>query len=186
MSLRDTAGRITAEISRTVDRIDEAAGGRLVEMLADTSRVFLAGAGRSGCAVRAFAIRLAHLGLDAHVVGETATPPLAAGDLLLVGSGSGATPTLVAIAGNAHRLGARIALVTIARESPIGKLADLVLTLPAPTPKLDGPDESTSIQPMGSLFEQSLLITLDAVVLELMDRLAADRDAMFGRHANLE
>jgi len=183
VSLRDTAGRITAEISRTVDRIDEAAGGRLVEMLADTSRVFLAGAGRSGCAVRAFAIRLAHLGLDAHVVGETATPPLAAGDLLLVGSGSGATPTLVAIAGNAHRL---IALVTIARESPIGKLADLVLTLPAPTPKLDGPDESTSIQPMGSLFEQSLLITLDAVVLELMDRLAADRDAMFGRHANLE
>jgi len=39
---------------------------------------------------------------------------------------------------------------------------------------------------MGSLFEQSLLVVFDAVILALMKRLEADPAMMFGRHANLE
>jgi len=186
VSRRELAGRITDEIAGTVGQVDDDAAERLVEALAESDRVFLAGAGRSGCAVKAFAMRLAHLGLDAHVVGETTTPALQEGDLLVVGSGSGATATLVAVAEKTAVLGGRIALVTINESSTIGQLAEIVVRLPAPTPKLEEPGETTSIQPMGSLFEQSLLVVFDAVILALMKRLEADPTTMFGRHANLE
>ena len=56
--------------------------------------VFVAGSGRSGLAMRSFAMRLIHLGLSAHVVGETTTPRITDRDLLLIGSGSGSTPGL--------------------------------------------------------------------------------------------
>ena len=79
-----------------------------------------------------------------------------------------------------------MALVTIREGSPIGEMAEIELLVPAPTPKLEGPAEAESIQPMGSLFEQSLLVVLDAVVLALMDRRGEGPETMFARHANLE
>ena len=83
-------------------------------------------------------------------------------------------------------LGASVALVTITEASPIARLADLVITLPAPTPKI-GPVASTpSIQPLGTLFEQALGILLDLLVLQLMADMGVNGEAMFGRHANLE
>jgi 6-phospho-3-hexuloisomerase len=39
---------------------------------------------------------------------------------------------------------------------------------------------------MGSLFEQSLLIFLDLIVMRLMEKRAIDSSAMFDKHANLE
>jgi 6-phospho-3-hexuloisomerase len=39
---------------------------------------------------------------------------------------------------------------------------------------------------MGSLFEQGLMLTLDALVLALMAASGRDAEAMFARHANLE
>jgi len=54
-------------------------------------RIFIMGAGRSGLVAKAFAMRLMHLGLHSYVVGETITPALKPGDLLVVFSGSGKT-----------------------------------------------------------------------------------------------
>ena len=45
------------------------------------------GAGRSALALKMVAMRLRHLGLDAYVAGETISPALGEGDLLLVASG---------------------------------------------------------------------------------------------------
>ena len=120
------------------------------------------------------------------MVGETTTGALGPGDLLLVGSGSGSTGSLVTIARRAVEAGGRVALVTIRNGSVIGELADVELFVPAPTPKLEGPSEAESIQPMGSLFEQSLLVVLDAVVLALMERRGEGSETMFSRHTNLE
>ena len=62
-----------------------------IEALLSAKRVFVIGAGRSGLVAKAFAMRLMHLGLDIHVVGETITPALREGDILVVVSGSGET-----------------------------------------------------------------------------------------------
>ena len=72
-----------------------------------SSRIFVAGAGRSGLCMRAFGMRLMHLGKTVYVVGETTTPSIAATDLLILGSGSGRTASLLAMAEQAQRRGAQ-------------------------------------------------------------------------------
>jgi 6-phospho-3-hexuloisomerase len=162
----------------------------LVESLGAARAVFTAGAGRSGLAMRAFAMRLMHMGIAAHVVGDVTSPAFAPGDLLVVGSGSGATPTLVPLAEKAKNLGGRLALLTTDPASPIGRAADVIVRIPAPTPKtVPGAPAAgvpAYIQPMASLFEQGLWVLLDSCVMLLMARKGMATEEMFGRHANLE
>ena len=176
---------ILAELSRTLAEVPPEQGEELAEMILRAKRIFAAGAGRSGLAARAFAMRLMHMGLSAYVCGETATPSLQAGDLFLAVSGSGNTATLLCMAEKAKKLGAQLATVTTRPDGAIGRLADLTIRIPAPT--RDRPEKDfTSIQPMGSLFEQSCQLFLDAVVLRLMEKQGSSADEMSGRHANLE
>lgn len=158
-----------------------------IEAIHSAPRIFLAGSGRSALGIRGFAMRLMHLGKTVFVVGETTTPALCAHDLLIIGSGSGRTASLVAAATKAKGLGARILLITADRASPIGQLADWVVEIPAPTPKSPNAKASVrSAQPMGSLFEQSLFLLLDGVVMVLMEMEGKTAEEMFRRHANLE
>jgi len=177
---------ILQELHETLARVEEGAIEELIERIAGARRLFLAGTGRSGFMVRSFAVRLMHLGLTAYVVGETVTPNIEPGDLLVLGSGSGETLSLRAMAEKARALGAPIALITASPGSAIGRLAQVVVTVPAPTPKADTVAAPPSIQPMGTLFEQCLLLLFDAVVLRLMERKGISARAMFERHANLE
>jgi 6-phospho-3-hexuloisomerase len=183
--------RFTAveELRALMGGVDSRQVQDLVESLDTARSVFVAGAGRSGLAMRAFAMRLMHMGIAAHVVGEVTAPAFAAGDILVVGSGSGATPTLVAFSEKAKKLGGRLALVTTDPASPIGRAADVIVRIPAPTPKAahGGPAAApSSAQPMASLFEQGLWILLDSCIMLLMARKGLDTGQMFGRHANLE
>jgi 6-phospho-3-hexuloisomerase len=182
-----TAATVVREVQACLTRVDPAAVAALEAAVAEAPRVFLGGAGRSGLAMRALAMRLMHLGLSVHVLGEITTPAIAPGDLLLIGSGSGRTPSLVAAATKAAELGAQVALITIASASPIGQLAGTVVVIPAPSPKA-APTAGVqpSMQPMGALFEQCLWLLGDTLVLALMARTGQTSDAMFARHANLE
>jgi 6-phospho-3-hexuloisomerase len=178
---------IVAELGQCLGAVSASEVDRAVTLLDGAPRVFLAGAGRSGLAIRAFAMRLMHLGLNVHLLGDTTTPAFTAADLLVIGSGSGRTASLLASAQKARQLGGKIVLVTIDPGSPIGQLADATVRVPAPSPKAtDTAGALRSIQPMGSLFEQSLLLLLDAMIIELMTRRKLTSDTMFERHANLE
>jgi 6-phospho-3-hexuloisomerase len=135
----------------------------LVQQLLDVDRIFVCGMGRSGFAMRGLAMRLSHLGIATHFVGEVTTPPIGPRDLLLLGSGSGGTASLVNHAQTAAKVGARVSLFTVDSGSPLGRLSvetnGVIVTLPAPTPKLEGGGASCgavpSAQPMGTLFEQT-------------------------------
>ena len=186
MTLSEYSGKIVGELGRALAALPDAQGEALAEAILKAEKVFCAGAGRSGFSVKAFAMRLMHLGYDSYVVGETVTPNLTAKDIIVFGSGSGSTGSLVVMARKAKAIGAKIALITIADQSPIGETADIIIRIPAPTPKIEKGTDFTSIQPMGSLFEQSLLLTLDAIILMLMEKSGKDSDTMFTRHANLE
>lgn len=160
----------------------------MAQKIFESRRLFIAGAGRSGYAARGFAMRLMHLNLQAYFVGEPTTPSIGKGDLLIIGSGSGATTSLVDNAKKAKKDGANIATVTIYPDAPIGKMADTVVKIPGETPKNVTNDQNTahSIQPMGTLFEQLSWLTYDAIILSLMDLLHETTDTMFPRHANIE
>lgn len=179
--------RVFAELNATLRAISAGELQQFRRMVRAAPRVFVAGRGRSGLVMSGFAMRLMHLGLTAHVVGDMTTPAIAAGDLLVIGSGSGRTASLVQYALRAHELGAPIALFTTAERSPIGDCAAFTLRIPAPTPKLaETYDPAASVLPMGSLFEHSLGLLLDIVVAGLIDEMGLTTAQMFARHANLE
>ena len=148
--------------------------------------LFFAGAGRSGLAVRGFAMRAMHLGYTTHVIGDVSTPAIKENDLLLIASGSGNTESLVSMATKAKALGAKILLLTINPSSKIGKMADSIIQIPAPSPKVDEATDFTSIQPMGTLAEQTMNIVFDSLVLDLMKKNNTTSEEMFKNHANLE
>ena len=177
---------IIKELGITLSKVDPASSIDLKNAILDARRIFVAGAGRSGFMLRGAAMRLMHMGLTVYLVGETTTPNIQKGDLLLIGSGSGETASLLSMAKKAKALGATLALVTILPESSIAALADVIVCIPAPTSKSEKTMRFASIQPMGSLFEQCLLLFLDATILCLMEDKKIDAEAMFSRHANLE
>lgn len=178
---------IAREVTECLGKVSTESTEQALLSISAARRLFLAGAGRSSLGVSAFAMRLMQMGKDVHLVGETTTPAITPGDLLIIGSGSGATGSLVAMSAKAKKIGAHILIVTVDRNSPIGNLAEVVVVIPAPSPKAEkGHSLSQSIQPMGSLFEQSLFLFFDALVLILMEREKVTSDVMFTRHANLE
>ena len=177
---------VIKELEHTLSGISEGDTEKLAKLIQGANSVFVAGCGRSGLMVRAFAMRLMHMGKRAFVVGETTTPSIQKGDLLLIASGSGETGSLVAMAKKCCNMGIALATVTIFPNATIGKMADVTVVIDAPTAKSEETTATTSIQPMGSLFEQSLLLYLDSMILRLMELEGATSEIMFKLHANLE
>jgi len=175
---------IVEEIRREVALLDQAQIEKLLDAILRAAKVFVYGAGRSGYMMQALAMRLGHLGLQAWVVGETTTPAIGPGDLLIVGSGSGQTRTTLAIVEAARARGARTACITAHADSPVAQACDLVLTTPSPVTKIDA--DRPSHQPPGSLFEQCLLVIGDGLIMRLMDRLGTSEEEMRARHTKLE
>ena len=186
MNNRDYASVVLNELHHTLSRIDIQRANEFVELVDQAQEVFCAGAGRSGFQVKGFAMRLMHMGISSYVVGETCTPNIRKNGLLVICSGSGETKSLVNHANKAKEVGAKIALITINPESTIAKLADVVVEISAPSPKSAKQGDIKSIQPMGSLFEQSEGIFMDISIMMLMEKRNLDSDTMFGRHANME
>jgi 6-phospho-3-hexuloisomerase len=186
MRATEHALRIVHEIEKAVKGVSDREAELLLDRLQKAERIFCAGAGRSGLMVRAFAMRLMQMGLECFVVGETVTPAIGRGDLLLVGSGSGETPGLLHMAGKARDIGAEVALVTARRDSSVGKKAGLTVILPATSAKIPAGTHVSTVQPGGSLFEQALLVFLETLVIMLMKRMNFTPDAVMERHANLE
>jgi 6-phospho-3-hexuloisomerase len=178
--------RISGELTSVLDRLAAVPAGldEVLDVLAGADRVFVLGAGRSGLALQMTAMRLMHLGLDVHVVGETTTPAISAGDVLLTASGSGTTTGIVRAAETATGVGARIVAITTAPGSPLGRAADALVVVPAAT-KLDR-SGTTSAQYAGSLFEQAVVLVGDALFDALWRRSGLSADDLWPRHANLE
>ncbi|MFO7899257.1 MAG: SIS domain-containing protein, partial [Planctomycetota bacterium] len=128
--------------------------------------------------LRAMAIRLGHLGLEARCLGADGRGGIQSGDLVVVGSGSGRTPVPLDQARAAHEAGAPLVAITADPASPIADLADHVIHIPARVTPTNGTPHT-----LRSLFEESLLVVCDCVCRLLADRLGASADDMQARHA---
>lgn len=147
--------------------------------------IFVAGAGRSGLMGRAFAMRLMHMGFKAYVVGETVTPSVQEGDVLVAISGSGNTKSIVEIGKKCKDIGASVVAVTSKDGSDLKKLPALNVILPAKS-KDDNSNSPASKTPMGTSFEILALVFLDSVIMQLIDLTGVTEDEMKARHANTE
>lgn len=175
--------QVLDEISAVLRQVDNNQCEVLLQTLRSAPRIYLTGMGRGGLSVKAFAMRLMHLGFEAFVVGETNTPRLRSGDLLLIASCSGETGTSVHMARKARQAGASLALITASPRSTLASMTDVIVYLPA---KNIGEKEPVTRQPMSSLFEQCMLLFGDALVLQLMETCSVREIDMISRHTNLE
>jgi 6-phospho-3-hexuloisomerase len=96
-------------------------------------------------------------------------------------SGSGGTKTLLPLLETAKSKGAKIVVISMKNKSPMSDMADLTIQI--------GNDDSfglTKGMPMGTTFELSTLIYLEAVISELIHAKGLTEEGMRAIHANLE
>lgn len=185
MNPQALGGAILDENRNLLKRVSKEEVDNLIKEIDKAGRIFCAAQGRSGYLLRCFCMRLVQFGYLAFFVGETITPRIDKGDILIVLSASGQTAFTQEWIRVAHRLGAMTLGIIGAQDSPIGKALDYSLSLPAGS-KLEPSKESCSIQPPGSLFEQAAFVLLETIVLELYQRQGSDPRIILDQHANLE
>ncbi|WP_299771571.1 6-phospho-3-hexuloisomerase [uncultured Tateyamaria sp.] len=185
MNLKTTAATAIAEVGAVLDRaIPQQVVGMAVPILA-AKRIALYGVGREGLMMKSLAMRLFHLGLDAHVVGDMTTPPLGPGDLLIVSAGPGGFSTVDGLIGVAKAADAATMCVTATPGGTAPLSVDHIVHLDAQTMANDRTSQQ-SVLPMGSLFEAAQFLFFEMVILHLRDNLDLSADAMRGNHTNLE
>jgi 6-phospho-3-hexuloisomerase len=175
-----------AELASVFRRLDDRETDRLCTAIRAARRIVVFAGGRERLQIMGFAMRLYHMGFDAHVEGDMTCPPVGQGDLFLIACGPGEIPTALALAGVAREAGAGVAVITAEPAGRVTALADLVLYLPAQTMASDRAGAATSLLPMGSLFEGALFVLFEVMVLKLIRSGGIDRDGMRARHTNLE
>lgn len=194
MILNDAIQEIIDNVSVVSEKLDQKSVEDMLKFLRSCENVFLLGQGRSGLVARAFAMRLMHLGIGVYVVGETITPAISEKDCLLAITGSGETSYIISTAKIAKKRGAKIIAVTSYGDSTMGKLADLIVQIPGRT-KIDTEKnyikrqingKHQSLSPLGTLFEVTTLIFLDAVIAQLMVDMGKTEMDLKQRHTVLE
>lgn len=177
---------VVAELDAVFRRIKDADVEALIEAIASHDRIFTLGAGREGIGVRAFTMRLTHLGKEAHWVWDETTPAIGPGDLFICACGSADVGHENYICEQAKKAGATLLLITAATQGGvITEFADIVVHLPAAAYRASG-DFVPTQQPMGNLFEQALFIYFDIVVMVARDRMGIKPEEMVARHRNIE
>ncbi len=169
-----------------------------IQMILDCKRkkIFVVGVGRSGFVGRAFALRLMNLGFNVYFLGETITPAAGKEDLIIAVSGSGTTKLTLTASSTAKEIGAKVVAVTSYPHSPLGDLADLIMSVGGRT-KVGWPKEEDylarqllgereTLSPLGSIFENNCMVFFDSLVVELMHRLGKTEDELRKLHATIE
>ncbi len=177
---------LSNHIANLREQIDLESVERMIETIESARSIFVVGAGRSGYIAKAFAMRLMHLGYSVYVVGEAVTPRIRKEDALIAISGSGETTSVVNISRKAKEMiGSKLIAVTGRRESTLARMADVVVLVKGKIK--DERDESLSqLAPLGTMFELTAMVFLDALVAELMVRKKLTEKDLEDRHAVLE
>ena len=192
------AEEIVAGIQSSIEELNMKEVERLIELLLESKdkKIFIVGMGRSGFVARAFALRLMNLGFNVYFLGETITPAAEKDDLLIAISGTGATKMVLTASTAAKEIYAKVIAITSFPESPLGQMADRIITIKGRT-KIGWPREEDylarqiigerePLTPLGSVFENNCMVFLDSLVVELMHRLGRTEEDLKRRHATIE
>ena len=198
MSWWEASEEILRGISRAVNAIDPSQVETLLDALMhvkrDGRKALIVGAGRSGLVGKAFAMRLMHVGIDVYVMGETITPAIGEGDIVVIISGSGSGAMSTTAARMAKRLGSIIFSITSYPDSELAQTSDHVVVVPGREAVAEESNyqsrqllgEHESLAPMGTLFEDTCAVFLDGLIAELMTRLEVSEASMREKHSTIE
>ncbi|MBW1981508.1 MAG: SIS domain-containing protein [Deltaproteobacteria bacterium] len=164
LQIQEKIDRILGENRHLLQSLREDAVVNFIQRIDKAHAIFFSAQGRSGFVLRCFCMRLMHLGYRVYFCGETITPAIGKGDLLMVLSGSGETPSTFEAVQIAKRRSAMTFGILGNMNGRIAALVDHSICLPGTT-KLCRDCEPGSLQLAGSLFEQAAFIFLEAVVV---------------------
>ncbi|GAX38306.1 6-phospho-3-hexuloisomerase [Nodularia sp. NIES-3585] len=182
--LSDAIELVLIENKSVLEKINYFTIAQLGQTIMNSPRIFVAGEGRSGLVIKMFAMRLMHLGHQVYVVGETITPSIQAGDLLINFSGSGTTEHIWQITHKSKEIGAYVASVTTQADSPLAKIADFLVLIEAAAKQDHSHQKSQQFS--GSLFEQASLLLFDTLFHVLFKEYGKNAESLWSLHANLE
>lgn len=150
----------------------------LIDSILNGNKIFIYGSGRSGLVGQYFSVRLVQLGRDdVHFVGDMTTPIIGKGDVVILVSNTGETMSAVQTANIARRMGAIVICITASRMSKLAHACNHVVYIDTDFAY------DRELAPLGTLFEDSVVMMFDGMVPMLMDRIGATEDDMRKRHA---
>jgi 6-phospho-3-hexuloisomerase len=193
---------IINELRKQFMAVDEQELDTLCDYILKAPKIFVYSRGRVLLALKAFCMRLNHLGLTARVVGDITTPFIAKNDLLIVGSPLGFPSSIDRYLKIAKNCGAKVVAVTSNPRGPLWEECDGLVSIEAraytshpemfENRELDAAEKYAvellnipSVQPMGTSFEQLIILTTDYLILKLQKKLNQDEKQIRIRHANL-
>lgn len=185
MNYKEAKKDILLELDNSLSTISDKDISNVINEINNADRVFFVGVGRVLLSLKSIAKRLAHIGIDTVIVGEITEPAITENDLLIVGSGSGESAFPLIIAEKAKKFGATVLHIGSNPDSTMKKYSDFLLRIPVKT-KIELSDEIDSIQPMTSLFEQTLLLLGDIIALLIIKDKNIEMQNLWQFHANLE
>jgi 6-phospho-3-hexuloisomerase len=149
---------IFSEIEQCLVNVTDDHVAQVSEQINTAQNIITIGAGRMGYSLKAFSMRLSHLGFKSYHLGDTNTPRTGENDLIIFGSGSGETKSVVEMANVAYASGSKIISFTHEPSSSVAKLSTLVV----PLRKIE------SKQIMKSVYEQATYILYDKICYDIV------------------
>lgn len=193
MNVKSSVRNIISEISSVLEEIDENTVEEIITEILKANKIFIVGAGRSGLVGKAFAMRLMQIGFKVYVVGETITPSMDEGDLLIAISNSGETKSVFLASQIAMSLKGKIIVITSIKNSRLAKKATKTIIIdakhrtdPNRFVQKGFHNEMPSFAPLGTLFEVSTFLFFEGLISSLMERTNRKEEDLKKMHTVLE
>ncbi len=184
-NLATWAARAANELVPILASVEQNQLDMCCKLIVSANRIALHGLGREGLMMRAFAMRLFHLGLAATPVGDMNTPHIGTDDLLIVSAGPGDFETVGALMRIAKTAGATVVLMTAEVGAGLQLYADVTVLIPARTMAKAAAAVVPSL-PLGSAYEGAMFLLCEHLVGRIAGYSGASESAMSKRHTNLE
>lgn len=175
--MKESVDFILDNIKKTLETEIEGTD-KFVDYIISSRKVFIYGVGRSGLIAKAFAIRLVQMGLEVFFIGETVTPIVEEGNVVVIVSYTGETMSAMQTANIVRRVGAKVVSITANEHSKLAGASNHVILIHPPKD-----EERKRLAPLGTLFEDATLIYLDGIVAMLMEKLGQSEGGMRKRHS---
>jgi len=193
MDIKSSVRNIISEISSVMEEIDEKTVEEVISEVIRANKIFIVGAGRSGLVGKAFAMRLMQIGFRVYVVGETITPSMEEGDLLIAISNSGETKSVCLASQIAMTIKGNIIGITSNKNSRLAKKATKSIIIdtkhrtdPTRFVQKGFHNEVPSFAPLGTLFEVSTFLFFEGLISSLMERTNRKEEDLKKMHSVLE
>ncbi|MDD3379461.1 MAG: SIS domain-containing protein [Candidatus Methanomethylophilaceae archaeon] len=174
----DTIDYLESRCKAAVTSIPDKDRNKLIDLIMTKEKIFVYGSGRSGLIGQLFAVRLVQIGFDVYFVGDMTTPIIKKDDLTILISNTGHTVSVVQTADIARRIGSHVVSITSSSSSKLAHISNTGIIL-----DIEEDLDSAELAPLGTIFEDSVLLFFDSLIPDLMKKMKVTEIDMRKNHA---